>query len=127
MTKELKDQWLTALRSGEYKQGKGTLKQQQSPGTSDCTYCCLGVLCDIVGPENWSPTYSGKYKYTYPSLNSIFNDSYGTLPKSLSNKLEVSTATMEKLIKMNDAGLTPNTTLEKYTFLEIADWIENNL
>lgn len=33
--------WLDALRSGEYKQGRGTLR-------SDNNFCCLGVACDIA-------------------------------------------------------------------------------
>jgi hypothetical protein len=37
MPKEIKDKWLTALRSGEYQQGKGMLCNENK-------YCCLGVL-----------------------------------------------------------------------------------
>ncbi len=37
-------QWLAALRSGAYKQGKGTLVNKGNE------YCCLGVLCEIT-PE----------------------------------------------------------------------------
>ena len=33
-------QWVQALRSGEYHQGHGRLKNADE-------YCCLGVLCDI--------------------------------------------------------------------------------
>jgi hypothetical protein len=43
MSKEHADKWLTALRSGDYKQGKGSLQDQHGG------YCCLGVLqmvCD---------------------------------------------------------------------------------
>ncbi len=41
MKEDIKDRWVGALRSGEYKQGKGRLK------TSDGNFCCLGVLCDL--------------------------------------------------------------------------------
>lgn len=41
MNPEIKALWLAALRSGEYKQGRGAL-------SSDGEYCCLGVLCDIM-------------------------------------------------------------------------------
>jgi hypothetical protein len=37
MPKELKQKWLDALRSGEYKQATGALKNGNG-------YCCLGVL-----------------------------------------------------------------------------------
>jgi hypothetical protein len=41
MNPEIKAQWVTALRSGEYKQGKGYLNRGGK-------FCCLGVLCDIA-------------------------------------------------------------------------------
>ena len=36
--------WVDALRSGEYKQGRGRLKDNNS-------YCCLGVLCEVFKEE----------------------------------------------------------------------------
>ena len=52
MNPEIKKLWVDALRSGEYKQGQGTLKR------SDC-FCCLGVLTDIfikiTGRAEWIP------------------------------------------------------------------------
>ena len=44
MKPEIKERWLIALRSGNYQQGKGQLKDGDR-------YCCLGVLCDIVKDE----------------------------------------------------------------------------
>jgi hypothetical protein len=39
--------WITALRSGKYKQGiPGRLKEVTG-------YCCLGVACAISGTEKW--------------------------------------------------------------------------
>jgi hypothetical protein len=42
--KELKI-WITALRSGEYKQGKRRLQSNEG-------YCCLGVACKLFIPED---------------------------------------------------------------------------
>jgi len=42
----IKAQWLSALRSGEYKQGQGKLAKVAKSGEKQ--YCCLGVLCDIA-------------------------------------------------------------------------------
>lgn len=42
MNKEVKDKWLTALRSGEYKQGQAYMR------TDHDEYCCLGVLCELA-------------------------------------------------------------------------------
>lgn len=41
MNQEVKAQWVTALRSDEYKQGRGYL-------VVDGNSCCLGVLCDLA-------------------------------------------------------------------------------
>lgn len=41
MKTEIRTQWATALRSGEYLQGTGYLHEQD-------TYCCLGVLCALA-------------------------------------------------------------------------------
>lgn len=43
MNPEIKQQWIAALRSGEYKQGKRVLHN-----VDENTYCCLGVLCDLA-------------------------------------------------------------------------------
>lgn len=40
LTKVLKQEWLEALKSGKYVQGKAQLKHKGK-------YCCLGVICDI--------------------------------------------------------------------------------
>jgi hypothetical protein len=44
MDKELKQKWLDALESGDYKQDTGRLKTLTG-------YCCLGVLCKVLGEE----------------------------------------------------------------------------
>lgn len=43
-TKEQIEQWVSALRSGKYKQTKGALQNQDG-------YCCLGVACDLFIPQ----------------------------------------------------------------------------
>ena len=50
MDTELKKKWVAALRSGQYQQGKGYLKK-------DGRYCCLGVLCSVLGVEPVEPVY----------------------------------------------------------------------
>lgn len=44
MNREVKDKWVVALKSGEYKQGKYFLNGATG-------YCCLGVLCDLAVKE----------------------------------------------------------------------------
>lgn len=47
MKKEWADKWVAALRSGKYKQGKDRLRTGDS-------FCCLGVLCDLVDRGSWT-------------------------------------------------------------------------
>lgn len=50
MKKSIKKKWLKALRSGEYKQGTGNLRDKDFDGETN--FCCLGVLCNIHAQEN---------------------------------------------------------------------------
>ncbi len=45
MNQEVKEKWLVALRSGDYKQSKFKLKD------GDNGFCCLGVLSDLYAKE----------------------------------------------------------------------------
>jgi hypothetical protein len=42
---EVREQWVAALRSGEYRKGKGLL---HAKGEKRDKFCCLGVLCDLA-------------------------------------------------------------------------------
>jgi len=42
LSKVLKNRWIKALRSGEYKQGIGQLFNK-----ADNSYCCLGIYCKV--------------------------------------------------------------------------------
>ena len=39
--------WLVALRSGDYKQGRRALRVGDR-------FCCIGVAADLVDPDGWS-------------------------------------------------------------------------
>ena len=45
MREDVKNLWVKALRSGNYKQGLGRLHRQGAEGD---VYCCLGVLCELA-------------------------------------------------------------------------------
>lgn len=53
MDTEIRDKWMAALRSGEYRQGTGALRNSQTG-----RYCCLGVLCEIAVKEGVIPPSS---------------------------------------------------------------------
>ena len=49
MKKTVMKKWVKALRSGKFKQGRGTLKQYNRQG--DAQHCCLGVLCELYNQD----------------------------------------------------------------------------
>ena len=55
MKEEIKNIWVSALRSGEFEQGQGALCSVTSKedNTLDSKYCCLGVLCYLAN-KNFS-------------------------------------------------------------------------
>lgn len=51
MDSNIKARWIEALRSGEYEQGTGQLKAVSPSGQA--SYCCLGVLCDVMAKDGF--------------------------------------------------------------------------
>jgi hypothetical protein len=99
--------WITALRSGKYKQGKGQLRctpERQTvdgnyvPDPKNREYCCLGVLAQI------SP----------PVRATVSIDDDGALPSNV-----LPDVTCGRLIKLNDS--------ESRSFKFIAKFIEKNI
>lgn len=107
MNKELKNKWLEALRSGEYKQGVNFLRNIGD------NYCCLGVLYEVEGISPLDIENSGKsICYRYDGINTSFPSN------EVIKRWGMSIGTCNNLAKMNDNGKR---------FNEIADWIEENL
>lgn len=130
MRKDIADRWVAALRSGQYKKGKGTLKQAGLVSA----YCCLGVLCDLHGKETGAPwrnrLNSGREEYmgSYTKLPTEVRDwagmgsTIGCISDSrgrdtVSCMIQVGDMKFDDLITANDGGKT---------FAEIADAIEAN-
>lgn len=116
--------WIKALRSGDYKQGRNYL-------CSDDHYCCLGVLCDLVAPDDWTGTGVIRYHQDNCSLPDediaiavgMTNEIGGFDPNGLPVALHEWLRAKDKdgtvplsLAGMNDAG---------YPFSDIADVIES--
>lgn len=102
MDQTLKQQWMTALRSGEYLQGTGSLKYGDK-------YCCLGVLCSVMevsmNKRQTSFYYNGERMDVCLSID-------------LQQDIGMTGENQSKLANMNDEGRS---------FLEIADYIEKAL
>lgn len=100
LPREFATKWVEALRSGKYRQGKGRLKNNDS-------YCCLGVACEISGATERQINH-----YAYIPKRSTVN-----VPTLLKSGCGVK-GLICTISTMNDSG---------NTFLEIADWIEQNI
>ena len=101
LSSEQIDNWIAALRSGNYPQATGCLR-------SDNGYCCLGVLADLNGAE-----------WIRMAKLSRFNAKFGedeyvsSIPDTF-----LTARWINRLIDLNDCKHAP--------FSEIADFIEEN-
>ena len=101
MDKALKQKWTKALRSGRYKQAQGVLKM-------DGAYCCLGVLCNVMGAkfkldEDWGErivTLDGRQINSAETLSNATARRLGISMKrvdKLTNDVTETQATLTKL------------------------------
>jgi hypothetical protein len=104
MEQSLIEKWTKALRSGDYEQGKKTLRNR---GFHD-RHSSLGVLVDILKTE----------KREYPGVlwDAVFLGS--EIPGDIRKDIGLSDDSQQDLIYMNDEI--------GYNFIEIANWIEVN-
>ena len=109
MTKLTKAQerWLTALESGEYKQTRDLLRD-------DNGFCCLGVACDLSGLGTWTPVLR-RDEHVFATEDRE-RSTTGLLP-AVREWLSIASDGEGALADMNDDGKT---------FAEIAKWIREN-
>ena len=115
MPKKLKEKWIKALRSGEYRQGIGHLRQLGKDRSE--MFCCLGVLCDIGLDGDWHGD-----SCIIPSLNTSGHKFTGIPSNEAWRSMNVDDYFNDvhfNLTTMNDE--------ESKSFDEIADWIEINV
>jgi hypothetical protein len=112
LPKEFAEKWLTALRSGKYKQAVETLYDPDVDG-----FCCLGVACVLEYPLHYLKTETGRF-------GGVIEKSFKQLKfnlKKIPNELKGSAVDNDlvgELTSINDGG---------YSFIDIANWIENNV
>ena len=139
---EIKEKWVAALRSGEYKQTRGYLSNSNG-------FCCLGVLCDLHSKETRVPweTIPGRENsgiQMYLNQASDLSIKVAEWAAETIDPMDVHTnfynpvlydVTLPSGEHISEAALTslndgisqvgPNTT--RLTFPEIADLIEKHL
>jgi hypothetical protein len=125
MKKEIAEKWVQALRSGDYKQGSDVLHN-----TSNNTYCCLGVLCDIYQQEGNKFNSVSDGSLGVETANgfenlpaTFFDDHPDVLPEVVMKWADISCSS-GSFDGSNLAALNDD---DGYTFDEIATVIEANV
>ena len=115
MRPELKAQWIAALRSGKYSQGQHELR------TPHDTFCCLGVLCDVINPSGWTRVPQnaavGAIVAWRHEVGDGPDEAVGSHTAVRGNAVGLSESFIGGLIAMNDSGST---------FEEIADVLQRS-
>lgn len=141
----LQKEWLKALRSGKYKQGRGWLRDAEDG------FCCLGVMCELAG---YTPIkrYAASRAYEYegfggelpPKLTkmALFRDATGLFEQNVKfpgvaygvRPDDPGAGGHGSLAAMNDAAILPMQAFDaaqglankwrSFSFNEIADYIE---
>ncbi len=135
MKKELRDKWVAALRSGNYKQGRQKLHVRLG---NDHEYCCLGVLCDVAGVQMGEAPAFGEL-VEYYVVNDLDITETSTLLWDTREKVGLRNESIHEILwRLNDgandtekSNIVVKVAIDKYlkdnkpkTFNEIADWIE---
>jgi hypothetical protein len=103
MKKEWADKWISALKSGKFKQSFGVLSNNEG-------YCCLGVLCKIVDDNRRFKPHE-----THPDRNTMSIVGLKNMGGYFGDNEDIDKD--KYLTNLNDSGKT---------FEEIAEIIENN-
>lgn len=124
--------WVDALRSGQYAQTQRALQHVEAKDGFEAGFCCLGVACDMFTPEDYKMRIGNGVNYygepaTLPrevqkilgmkSGNGTFVDGEYE-DRDTSFGAEVTILGRTCLTELND--------MNKLSFTEIADVIENN-
>ncbi len=115
MIKKYKEKWIAALRSGDYRQNRGSLRRMVDE--TNFGYCCLGVLCEVL-KEDKKLCQEG---FVFENDQCIYSGAigYASLPTKLLERLKIEVKTQDKLITMND--------YKHRNFKEIANYISRYL
>ena len=113
MNTDIKTQWIAALRSGAYQQGRGRLRAGNE-------FCCLGVLCDLH-----RKAVGGAWDITSERYH---NDPHGLPPVvQVWADLERYPLINGRDITIYNDGQSAPDEMHPHTFTEIADLIEQHL
>lgn len=125
MREGVKQRWVAALRSGEYKQAHGALRTVNPDDDTALNHCCLGVLCDLYAAEtgiDWKRSILSEVPVVY--LGAV-----DSLPEEVREWAGLSGADPRArgftLAELNDG--TEDDGVPAHSFDQIADIIEEEL
>lgn len=121
MNPEIKAQWVAALRSEEFPQGKGALQAEGK-------FCCLGVLCHLAAVAGivTAVLYDGIIRYGDAAEHREHHADSGTLPDSVRRWAKIESGN-PILIPGNAFGAAAVLNDGGMPFAQIADLIERSL
>lgn len=93
MNQEIKSKWLCALEGGKYPKGEKALCNEVD---GKRTYCCLGVLADMLGTE-WKKPYDDRTE-----LKSVNDESTSYLGEKTLRQINLSVKESYALAALND-------------------------
>jgi hypothetical protein len=122
MNPDVKQRWVSALKSGEYQQTKNQLRNSEG-------FCCLGVLCELYRQENqtaqWIPGFGDNLRFYLTDKEHSVSTSipfcvqeWAELPAS-DPMIGTEPGIERSLVDLNDTV--------GYSFIQIADAIEAQL
>jgi hypothetical protein len=115
MNQEVKRKWVGMLRSGDFVQGMGTLRQKTDNGYM---HCCLGVLCELYSQEVGNILFKEDGEFG-GSWNDLPYDVAVWAGIPIQTTLKYGTSSNNSLIHLNDVIYL--------SFQEIATLIEEQL
>ena len=126
MNQTEKEEWIAALRSGEFQQRQNWLD-------ADGRQCCLGVKCILDVRANRHGIVQDNPPHSLHPPNTIaygYGDKFGIIQATASfplpyiyHKWGLTEDQMYKLAELNDGDdFSPS-----LTFVEIAQWIDDNI
>ena len=134
MNVKIKNLWVEALKSENYKQAFNKLKVKD-PEDNVVKFCPLGVLCDICIDESnlrcgWKPRYQWDNETFFAFyVNNGYStyDEFGFLPPDVKAWAELDSVVPKLKYKEEEKSINELNDIEKLSFEEIANLIEEQL
>ncbi len=127
MKRAFRDEWVAALRSGEFRQGNNRLETLPNHAGFPSTYCCLGVRCKLDADagllvrEEGTNLSAGSGMYAEPGATHEGVWGVGTPAQATQLRWGLRNASRDlgiagDLVHMND--------IQHKSFSEIADYLD---